>query len=214
TYDLNRVRLNWEAAYGKAYQVQTSTNNSTWTTVHSTTTSDGGADDLTLTGTGRYVRVYGTQRGLPPYGYSLWDLNVYGTPADSNPSLLSTGRPVTVSSVETGSAHVGSNAVDGNPATRWSSAYSDPQWITVDLGATRSISRVRLNWEAAYGKAYQVQTSTNNSTWTTVHSTVASDGGVDDLTVTGTGRYVRVYGTQRGLPAYGYSLWDLDIYGT
>ncbi|WP_436759260.1 ThuA domain-containing protein [Streptosporangium sp. V21-05] len=214
SYNLNRVRLNWEAAYGKAYQVQTSTNNTTWTNVYSTTTSDGGVDDLTLTGTGRYVRVYGTQRALA-YGYSLWDLNVYGTPATSNPTtLLSTGKPVTVSSVETGSAHTGANAVDGNPATRWGSAYADPQWITVDLGATRSISRVRLNWEAAYGKAYQVQTSTNNTTWTNVYSTTTSDGGVDDLTVTGTGRYVRVYGTQRALPAYGYSLWDFDVYGS
>ncbi|GAA4194551.1 hypothetical protein GCM10022252_39120 [Streptosporangium oxazolinicum] len=213
-YNLSRVRLNWEASFGRAYQVQTSTNNSTWTNVYSTTTSDGGVDDLNVSGTGRYVRVYGTQRALPAYGYSLWDLNVYGTPATSNPSLLSIGKPVTTSSVEEGNGRVGSYAVDGDPATRWSSLYSDPQWITVDLGANRTINRVRLNWEAAYGRAYQVQTSTNNSTWTNIYSTTTSDGGVDDLTVSGNGRYVRVYGTQRSLPAYGYSLWDFDVYGS
>ncbi|MEV4626745.1 ThuA domain-containing protein [Micromonospora sp. NPDC049523] len=213
TYNLNRVRLNWETAYGRAYQIQTSPNNSTWTTVHSTTASDGGVDDVTLTGTGRYVRVYGTQRATA-WGYSLWDLNVYGTPVTGTPTLLSTGRPTVASSVETGSAHVAANAVDGNPATRWGSAYADPQWISVDLGATRSISRVRLNWEAAYGRAYQVQTSTDNSTWTTAYSTTASDGGIDDLTLTGTGRYVRVYGTQRALAPYGYSLWEFEVYGS
>jgi hypothetical protein len=38
----------------------------------------GGVDDLTVTGTGRYVRVYGTQRALSPYGYSLWEVEVFG----------------------------------------------------------------------------------------------------------------------------------------
>jgi hypothetical protein len=47
--------------------------------VYGTTTGDGGVDDVSFSGSGRYVRVYGTARGLLPYGYSLWDLNVYGT---------------------------------------------------------------------------------------------------------------------------------------
>ncbi len=59
-----------------------------------------------------------------------------------------------------------------------------------------------------------METSTDNSTWTTVSTQTASDGGVDDLTVNGTGRYVRVHGTQRALPAYGYSLWEFDVYGS
>jgi len=210
---INRVRLNWEAAFGRAYQIQTSPDNGTWTTVFTTTTGDGGVDDLTVTGSGRYLRVLGTQRGTQ-WGYSLFDLNVYGTPG-TNPgsTLLSRGRPVTVSSVEVGSGHVGANAVDGNTATRWGSAYADPQWISVDLGATRSINRVRLNWEAAFGRAYQIQTSPDNGAWTTVHSTTTSDGGVDDVAVTGTGRYVRVLGTQRALAPYGYSLWEFDVFG-
>ncbi|GAA4249208.1 galactose-binding domain-containing protein [Dactylosporangium darangshiense] len=205
TYSLSRVRLNWEAAYGRAYQIQTSPDNATWTTVYSTSTGDGGVDDVSLSGSGRYVRVYGTQRGTQ-WGYSLWDLNVYAA------NDLALGRPVTVSSVEPNSPHAGASAVDGNPATRWGSAYSDPQWIVVDLGSARSINRVRLNWEAAYGRAYQIQTSPDNATWTTVYSTTTGDGGVDDLAVTGSGRYVRVYGTQRGTQ-WGYSLWDLGVYG-
>ncbi|GII27047.1 ThuA domain-containing protein [Planotetraspora mira] len=214
SYAINRVRLNWEAAYGKAYQIQTSADNANWTNVYATTTSDGGVDDVTVSGTGRYVRVYGTQRALTQYGYSLWDLNVYGTPVAGGGTLLSQGRPTATSSVETGNVLVGANAVDGNAATRWGSLYADPQWISVDLGSSRSISRVRLNWEAAYGKAYQIQTSPDNANWTNVYSTTTSDGGVDDVTVSGTGRYVRVYGTQRALTPYGYSLWELQVYGT
>ncbi|MEV7969521.1 ThuA domain-containing protein [Sphaerisporangium sp. NPDC088356] len=126
---------------------------------------------------------------------------------------LARGRPVTVSSVEPGSPHAGANAVDGNATTRWGSAYSDPQWITVDLGATRTIDRVKLTWETAYGKAYQIQTSPNNTTWSTIYSTTTGDGGTDDVAVTGTGRYLRIYGTQRATQ-WGYSLWDLNVYGS
>src|SRR5215468_4001512 len=46
-------------------------------------------------------------------------------------------------------------AVDGSTTTRWSSGFSDPQWIQIDLGATFSVNHVILRWEAAYGKSYQ-----------------------------------------------------------
>ena len=104
-------------------------------------------------------------------------------------------------------------AVDGNPGTRWSSAFSDPQWLQVDLGATAAIGRVTLNWEAAYGRAFQIQTSANGSSWTTIYSTTTGSGGVQNLTVSGSGRYVRMYGTGRGTP-YGYSLWEFQVFGT
>ncbi|MEW2429298.1 ThuA domain-containing protein [Micromonospora sp. NPDC047644] len=210
SYAINRVRLAWETAHARAYQVQVSPDNATWSPVHTTTTGDGGVDDLTVTGTGRYLRVYGTQRATQ-WGYSLWDLNVYGTAAGS--TLLSRGRPVTTSSVEPGSTHAATNAVDGNTTTRWGSAYADPQWISVDLGASRTLDRVRLSWEAAYARAYQVQVSPDNATWSPVHTTTTGDGGVDDIAVSATGRYLRIQGTQRALPAYGYSLWELEVYG-
>ena len=65
-------------------QVQTSTDGTTWTNIFSTTTGDGGTDDLTVTGTGRFVRMHGTARGTA-YGYSLFEFEVYGAtgPADT-----------------------------------------------------------------------------------------------------------------------------------
>lgn len=127
-------------------------------------------------------------------------------------TLLSQGRPTATSALETGNVLVGANAVDGNPGTRWGSAFADPQWISVDLGAAYSVTRVRLTWEAAYARSYEIQTSTDNATWTTAFGTTGGDGGVDDVTVTATGRWVRILGTQRATP-YGYSLWELEIYG-
>ena len=122
------------------------------------------------------------------------------------------GRPATASSQE-GAGYTAAAAVDGNTGTRWSSQFSDPQWIRVDLGASTTICQVGLQWEAAYGRAFQIQTSPDGSTWTTVYSTTTSTGGTQNLAVTGTGRYVRMYGTQRAT-GYGYSLWELRVFAT
>lgn len=126
---------------------------------------------------------------------------------------LALGGTATVSSVNV-SGRGGPQAVDGNPMTRWGSQYADPQWIVVDLGANYNISGVRLMWETAYGSSFQIQVSTDDSTWTSIYSTTTGTGGVQLLEgLSGTGRYVRMYGTARGT-TYGYSLWDFNIYGT
>jgi riboflavin synthase alpha subunit len=206
------VTLNWEAAYAKSFQVQVSTDNTNWTTVYSTTTGTGGVQNLTVSGTGRYIRMYGTARATQ-YGYSLWEFQVYttgggGTCGTANVAL---NKTATASSYESQTAYPASAAVDGNAGTRWSSAFSDPQWLEVDLGASHAICQVGLNWEAAYATAFQIQVSTDNANWTTVYSTTAGTGGVQNLTVSGTGRYIRMYGTARATP-YGYSLWEFQVY--
>ncbi|WP_373316097.1 discoidin domain-containing protein, partial [Spirilliplanes yamanashiensis] len=124
--------------------------------------------------------------------------------------LLSQGRTATSSSIESG--YPANLAVDGNTGTRWSSAFADPQWIQVDLGSTQNLSRVELNWEAAFGQAYTIQTSTNGTTWTTAATVTNGDGGADSLNVSGSARYVRMNGTTRGTP-YGYSLWEFKVFG-
>jgi endoglucanase len=127
--------------------------------------------------------------------------------------LVSRNKPATSSSVE-GSNFEPGKAVDGNTSSRWASEEgSDPQWIQIDLGSSHTISRVVLNWEAAYASAYSIQTSPNGNDWSDVHSTGSGNGSIDDLAVTGTGRYVRMNGTSRGTP-YGYSLFEFDVYGT
>lgn len=206
---INRVQLNWEAAYGKAYQIQVSNNGTSWTTLYSTTTSDGGIDDITVNGSGRYVRMYGTARANG-YGYSLWEFQVFGSFA-SQATLLSRNAPVIASTQEGG--FTAASAVDGIANTRWGSSFTDAQWLYVDLGSSANISRVVLNWEAAYGKSYQIQVSDNATSWTTIFSTTTGDGGVDDITATGSGRYVRMNGVARGT-GYGYSLWEFEVYGT
>jgi beta-glucanase (GH16 family) len=133
-----------------------------------------------------------------------------GTAATPN---LALNKPVTVSSTENGQS-LGSAAVDGNGTTRWSSAFADPQWLYVDLGASYNVNRLKLTWEAAYGKDFLVQVSTDATNWTTLKSVTGNTSLSNDYTgLSGTGRYVRLYGTARGT-TYGYSLYELEVYGT
>jgi hypothetical protein len=129
--------------------------------------------------------------------------------ADTN---LSQGKAATSSTTENPGTPA-SAAVDGNSATRWSSAFSDDQWLQVDLGATASLSQVVINWETAYGKDYKVQASNDGSTWTDLRSVTGGDGGTDTLDVSGQGRYVRLLGIHRATQ-WGYSAWEFQVFGT
>ncbi|WP_157610164.1 PQQ-dependent sugar dehydrogenase [Spirillospora albida] len=124
---------------------------------------------------------------------------------------LALKRPVKVSSYQQAGTE-GPKAVDGSLTTRWSSKASSPQWIEIDLGSSRQVGYVLLRWEAAFGKAYRIQTSTGGGVWTTVHTRTNGDGGIDVAPFTPRqARWVRVYGTERGTQ-WGYSLWEFEIY--
>lgn len=212
THTVSRVVLDWEAAFGEQYQLQVSTNASSWTTVHTENNSDGGVDDVTFAGTSaRYVRMLGITRALP-YGYSLWELEVYGGGGGGPASNVAEGKPSASSSNENG-AFTPDNAFDGDPGTRWSSQFSDPQWISVDLQAVYDISSVTLIWETAASASYQIQVSNNGTSWTTVHTEGAGNGGTDDVPLATSGRYVRMYSTARTTP-WGNSLFEFEVYGT
>ncbi|MBX6769102.1 MAG: discoidin domain-containing protein, partial [Actinomadura rubrobrunea] len=211
TAEISRVVLRWEAAYGKAFKIQVSADGSAWADVYSTTSGTGGTQTLDVSGTGRYVRMYGTARGTG-YGYSLWEFQVYGemSGAACGTANAALNQPATASSVES-DAYPASAAVDGDTGTRWSSQFSDPQWIQIDLGSTQSICKVVLTWEDAYATAFQLQVSTDGSSWTPIYSTSTGTGGTQTLDVSGTGRYLRVHGTARAT-GYGYSLWEIAVH--
>ncbi|MGY5355522.1 galactose-binding domain-containing protein [Wenyingzhuangia sp. IMCC45467] len=103
-------------------------------------------------------------------------------------------------------------AVDENGGTRWESQHTESEWWSVDLGASYDIGQIIIKWEGAYGKGYNIEISSDNATWSTIYTTTTGDGGTDDLSVTGTGRYLKFNGTERGLPPYGYSFFEFEVY--
>lgn len=123
-------------------------------------------------------------------------------------------RPVTVTSTYNGT-NTAAKAVDADGTTRWESAYVNNQSIFVDLGATYNINRVRLAWEAAYAQDYQVQVSTNGTSWTTIKDVWGkTSAAADDHTgLNANARYVKVYGINRAT-TYGFSLYEFEVYGT
>jgi hypothetical protein len=104
------------------------------------------------------------------------------------------------------------DAVDDDPGTRWSSAAGGTQWLEVDLLSVAAISKVVLDWNPAYAKAFKIQTSDNAKSWTTIYATTQGRGGTQTLNVSGKGRYVRMDATAAATQ-YGYSLWEFDVYG-
>jgi hypothetical protein len=178
------------------------------------------SDDSFRVEAGTYtVRVGGSSDHLPLSGtFSLISSMLYDSASgETVPASLpvlanvALGRPASCSSVE-GPDYGCGQAVDGDLSTRWSSQFSDPQWIQVDLGRRQRIERVIVHWETAYGQAYQVQVSGDAVHWTDIYGTIAGDGAIDNLYVSATGQYVRVYVTQRGT-GWGDSLWEFEVYG-
>jgi beta-glucosidase len=212
TTAITRVKLNWEAAYGRSYKIQASNDATNWTDLITVTNGDGGIDDLTVSGSGRYIRMLGVQRALG-YGYSLWEFEIYGS-GGSTSGDLALGRPATSSSIENNDPNLAATyAFDGNAGTRWSSAAADPQWIRVDLGSSQPIARVVLNWEGAYGRTYTLDGSNDDANWATLATVTDGAVGIREIPVSGTYRYVRMRGTARGT-GYGYSLWSFEVYST
>jgi beta-glucanase (GH16 family) len=203
-----QVALSWSTAAGATnYNVKCSTTNGgPYTTIASTATTS-----YTNTGLANGTTYYYVVSAANSFGESSNSVQISVTTTVPSANLA-LNKLVAVSSAENAGLS-GPNAVDGNTSTRWSSTFSDPQWIYVDLQATFNINRVRLNWEAAYGKSYQIQVSSNAVDWTTIYSTTTGAGGTNDVTgLSGLGRYVRMYGTVRGTQ-YGYSLYEFEVYG-
>ncbi|MED5017651.1 family 20 glycosylhydrolase [Paenibacillus chibensis] len=101
---------------------------------------------------------------------------------------------------------------DESKNSRWSSGYSDSEWIQVDLGEMTDIGKVVLKWENAYGRGYKIQVSDNGQSWRDVYSTSAGVGGTEIIRFPAEhARYVRMQGTKRS-GQYGYSLYEFEVY--
>ena len=187
---VSKVILKWEAAYGSAYKIQSSSDAYNWTDVANVTNGNGGTDEISFTAvTARYVRMYGITRATS-YGFSLYEFEVYGPSSgddddddDDVSGNLALGKTAAASSTES-SSYPASAAVDGSTTTRWSSSFSNNQYIYVDLGSAVSVSKVILKWEAAYGYAYKIQTSSNAYNWTDVANFTNGNGGTDEISFT------------------------------
>lgn len=131
---------------------------------------------------------------------------------------LALGKPATASSLE-GPGFAPRFAFDADYSSRWASDRSNPatadnQWLAVNLGAPTAITKVRVNWQSAYGKDYQVQVSNDGTAWTPIRAVAGNTARVNLLSgLAATAQYVRVLGQARGT-GYGYSIYELEVSGS
>src|SRR5690242_4874708 len=126
-------------------------------------------------------------------------------------TLLSQGKPTTASSTENAGTPA-SSATDGDDGTRWSSAFADPQWLQVDLGSTQAITQISMHWETARAATFKIQVSADGNAWTDATPVTSGADGTQTVTVSASGRFVRMDGLTRNTQ-YGYSLWEFQVFG-
>jgi hypothetical protein len=154
--------------------------------------------------------------------------------ASTCPSVVLTPMPTAVASTSRGTNYA-NQAIDMNFTTRWESMQQDdepdggvlpPQWIYIDFGVPVFITQVQILWQDACAQSYDLQVSDDAMAWTTMpggsiignsQSTLGAPTSwsmaVATTGLSGVGRYLRVYATQRCQPPYGYSIWEMRALG-
>ena len=113
--------------------------------------------------------------------------------------------------------NVPANTIDGNLSTRWS-ASGDGQWIQFDLASAKPVNNVIIAWYLGEQRksTYDMQVSSDASSWTTVVTNKQSSGtslALEDNTFTITnGRYVRIVGHGNTNSAWN-SITEVNIKG-
>src|SRR5208282_5201774 len=153
-FNISEVRLNWETAYAVNYQIQVSDDAVNWTTIQNVTDNQSKAvvDFSGLSGIGRYVRILCTQTSAGSDNYSLYDFNVYGTPAEPGSlgpaGLLSalTSNAGTTGSSETAAPALSgtSQAVGTSPVGNSTTITTTPPINAFALGTTPPINAFAL----------------------------------------------------------------------
>ena len=249
TIDLNEVKafdevvIEWERRNVNSYKVEVSNDNITWTNIHKSTTKNEFREVLDVgSQKARYVKItienYSpTQEGsnISWNTVAMYEVEIYNNKPEEPevpevPEVIvpAAGENVALSKNATSSSNetntlTPDKAVDGlkSKASRWASAVSsNPQWITVDLGAKTQIENLVIEWERKNATEYRVQVSDNNENWTDIYAAKSAptknrqEINLDKAIAT---RYVRVYVDKHIADADGVnwnnvSIYEIEIY--
>ncbi len=123
-------------------------------------------------------------------------------------------KSVTASGYEN-AASLPMSVVDGNLGTRWSSNFADDAWVAIDLGEQYYLESIKIYWETAYATNYNILVSNDGISWSTLKSMRNMSGGTDEIVLEGVNyyRFIKFQGITRALPAYGYSIYEFEVYG-
>ncbi|MEK4350733.1 discoidin domain-containing protein [Paenibacillus sp. FSL R5-0475] len=145
-YDLSGTRVKWEMDNKKyGYQIEVSEDDVNWASVVEKSSSQQVQFDYFNTHA-RYVRIHVTD--MSDGWASFWEFDVYGAVPMDTSLIPQSQMTATATSEETsGDNNDASQAIDGNPATIWHTKWDLsnplPQSITLNLGNTHVISKLK-----------------------------------------------------------------------
>ncbi|MGN0359942.1 MAG: family 20 glycosylhydrolase [Hominisplanchenecus sp.] len=116
-----------------------------------------------------------------------------------------------------GDGHVtGATGVSTSNESRWNSSDRDTDFLMVDLGENRSISKVVIDWEASrYAADYEIQVSGDRKNWKTVKTVTGNTSALTtDTFDTENARYVKMQGVHRRAGSNEYCIYEMKVYGT
>ncbi|MBR0309756.1 MAG: discoidin domain-containing protein [Paludibacteraceae bacterium] len=126
---------------------------------------------------------------------------------DTNFALQSNGSSATAS---TGNAAL---AIDGDEGTRWESAKSDDETWTLDMGQLRVFNTIKILWEGAYAKEFELTSSNDGEAWTNLYTeTNLTQAGWQEIKLAEnkSARYIKYHGTKRATE-WGQSFYEFQV---
>lgn len=245
-FDITRVTVRWADLAARDYRLQVSQDHDTWHDVYGVSQGPGaitGAERIDLLARGRWVRL-AMSAPSSGGGYAVSELEIVGhemSGPDPN-GAFPVNAPATPPSQPAGPAPVGiiqpaavtasdntapdfpaAYVVDRNTETRWETTFTSPgeAWLTFDLGAHRDLTRIR--WMAGthrWTQHFQVQTSDDGESWTTVAGAErlggGDGGGWRQQDLSAAGRHVRLLFTNEAAgdgSKYKYAINEVELYG-
>ncbi|WKX70345.1 beta-N-acetylglucosaminidase domain-containing protein [Streptomyces sp. XD-27] len=139
-------------------------------------------------------------------------LTVRAHPPTGGPDLARGHGVRAASSGDESADFPASAAVDGDPATRWSSTTEDGAWYQLELARPARLGRLDLHWQDAHPSHYRVQVSADGRTWRTAATVADGRGGKETVRVDAPQtRFIRIQSVRRAT-RFGISLWSVEAY--
>jgi hypothetical protein len=210
----NQIEMNnsnWPGDFAVGYNVEVSTNGSTFTSV-ATGTGTASPEIVTFTAqTAQYIRVVLTAASTGPW-WSIGEFTAYsaGTSSGTETQLGESGWTAS-SNTNSAAADAPANAIDGNLATRFSSdaVQAAGMYFQLNMGSAQTFNQIEMNSPNSAGDfavGYNVEVSTNGSTFTSV-ATGTGTASPEIVTFTAqTAQYIRVVLTAASTGPW----WSID----
>lgn len=129
--DITSIRIHWHTDYATSYRVEGSLDGSDWFVVYDQPASLGKIENLPVITTARYVKLVLHTR-LRTYGFSIFELMIFGTPLEPLSSVSSSSSSSSIATTST-SSQVTAGSSKGSSSSSYASSSVKPVAIKATL---------------------------------------------------------------------------------